>query len=337
MLCNIEWNYLKFGEWEAYSAHVLRPSLLQSFAYAQAYNKVHKSNSHIVLFKINNEPAGLLQYFEQKTVGGLYKTIAIDGGPLWFDGFDTLYNNISFIADFRRRYPARPFRKVRILPNMKDDRDLHRAFDDYGFQLYTTPYQTIWVDLKKSQDQLRQDMRKNFRNMISKAERADITIEWDISGRTLPWLTKRHELDAKNKGYKALSRIFISSLFESFSDQENFVIGRAFMENKPVAAMLLLCHGKSATYQIAWSSKTGRREGAQNYLLWNGFAVLKNKGILNLDLGGVNDETAKGVKDFKLGIGGTLVKTAGLYRDRSMLCRIFKSFSFKRKREYKKC
>ena len=41
--------------------------------------------------------------------------------------------------------------------------------------------------------------------------------------------------------------------------------------------------------------------------------ALKDKGIKELDLGGVNDETAAGIKTFKEGVGGTLVRTVGHY------------------------
>jgi lipid II:glycine glycyltransferase (peptidoglycan interpeptide bridge formation enzyme) len=91
------------------------------------------------------------------------------------------------------------------------------------------------------------------------------------------------------------------------------MIGRVVKGNKALAAAAILCHGKAATYQVGWSSRAGREASANHLLLWQALGLLKDKGITDFDLGGVNDDTAKGIKQFKAGLGGDLQRLAGLY------------------------
>ena len=42
--------------------------------------------------------------------------------------------------------------------------------------------------------------------------------------------------------------------------------------------------------------------------------MLQDMDVLDLDLGGVNDQDAAGVKRFKQGLGGELVELVGQYR-----------------------
>ena len=70
------------------------------------------------------------------------------------------------------------------------------------------------------------------------------------------------------------------------------------LENDAIASILLLCLGCCATYQIGRISDTGWTYAAHNYLLWHAVKFLKDRGIKDFDLGGINDESAKGVKRF---------------------------------------
>ena len=105
----------------------------------------------------------------------------------------------------------------------------------------------------------------------------------------------------------------MKAVVHNFMVRGDVVIGIARHNDVACGGILILCHGRSATYQIGWTSDRGRTCGAHNVLLWQALAQLKARGITTLDLGGMNDETAKGVKAFKEGLGGRTIRTAGLY------------------------
>ena len=91
------------------------------------------------------------------------------------------------------------------------------------------------------------------------------------------------------------------------------IIGKASRDGQDIAAVLFLVHGQCATYQVGWSSDAGRENCAHHLLLWQGRSVLKRYGVNALDLGGINDETAQGIKKFKEGTGAKISKLVGHY------------------------
>jgi lipid II:glycine glycyltransferase (peptidoglycan interpeptide bridge formation enzyme) len=77
--------------------------------------------------------------------------------------------------------------------------------------------------------------------------------------------------------------------------------------------MLFLVHGSTATYHLGWADDAGREHSAHNLLLWQACSLLAERGVQQLDLGGVNTQSNPGLARFKLGAGGRVVTWAGTY------------------------
>ena len=88
---------------------------------------------------------------------------------------------------------------------------------------------------------------------------------------------------------------------------------RADLGRDRVAAMMFLLHGQAATYQVGWTSDAGRDLHAHNLILWKGIEELKERGIRQLDLGGVNTARSAGIARFKMATGGQVRVLAGSY------------------------
>ena len=88
---------------------------------------------------------------------------------------------------------------------------------------------------------------------------------------------------------------------------------RADQGKDKVAAMLFLVHGTAATYHVGWSNDAGRDTNAHNLLLWRAFHELKERGVKQLDLGGINTRSLAGISRFKIGSGGQVVTYAGTF------------------------
>ena len=78
-------------------------------------------------------------------------------------------------------------------------------------------------------------------------------------------------------------------------------------------ALLMLRHGPGATYAMGWSNAAGRLVNAHYRLLWRAIAELKTRGVVLLDLGGVDTEHGAGVARFKLGLNGEVFTLAGSF------------------------
>ncbi len=82
---------------------------------------------------------------------------------------------------------------------------------------------------------------------------------------------------------------------------------------RPIAGILVLRHGQAATYAMGWSNEAGRLVKAHYRLLWQAVLSLRELGVTDFDLGGVDTQRGAGVARFKLGLNGTVFTLAGSY------------------------
>ena len=106
----------------------------------------------------------------------------------------------------------------------------------------------------------------------------------------------------------------ISTLCHQAAASNDLLTCTAKQYGVAIAGAIFIIHGGSATYQVGWSDDLGRDVNASYKVLYDAALHLKDKGIKYLDLGGVNDTEAAGVKKFKSGMGGELVELVGQYK-----------------------
>ncbi|MEZ5815395.1 MAG: GNAT family N-acetyltransferase [Alphaproteobacteria bacterium] len=286
---------------------------MQAPFYGLASAQTGPSRPKWAVIEIDGEEAGFFQILESRALGRLLHAVILDRGPLWYAEYGSHQHFEAFLQAFRREFPARPGRTVRFIPEIEASPEIEVLLKKHKFRKKSEDYQTIVLDLTQSEDHLRAALKKKWRGSLQKAEKAGITVEWHEDTQHLDWLLKSYALDKKTKGYDGPSVQLIKALANCAAPDGDLLIGRARHEGRAIAAILLFCHGRSATYQIGWNTQEGRRYGAHNLLLWQAMLHLKAKNITAFDLGGVNESEAKTVKTFKEGMGGRLITLAGLY------------------------
>lgn len=298
MTVSIEWTN------ESYAAlfdAAPRSTLLQHPAYGLAMRDYMGQAPVAGVIKRGGATIGIFQLLEMKALKGFLHTLALDRGPVWLEGHGSDQDWQEFLQALRQAYPRRFGRVVRLMPETT-------ALPESGFRRKNLPgYQTIWVDIEAPH--LRETMDKKWRNALSKAERSEISVAEDDTGAFLPWLLKVYALDKTARNYDGASPEFLNLLHKHGME---FLILKAQKDGVDIAAQLFALHGRSATYQIGWSGAAGREVNAHNLLLWKAITELQNRGIKDLDLGGIND-AAKGLSDFKKGLVGEPVTLAGVY------------------------
>ncbi len=308
MNCHITFKALTIGEWEGRYKRVRRASLLQSYGYARAVCALQRQRARWGVIEIDGVEAGIVQILEAGALKNLLHAVILDCGPLWFDGFGSNAHVGAFFAAFNRMFRRRIGRRRRIIPETTLD------ITPFGFERYGTGHETIWLDLRPDLEGLRAGLKKNWRGSLKQAEDADLDVIWDDSndngGAQLGWCLSKYIKDREVKGYDGAS----VSLLKALAAQCDFMIGRVELKGKPIAGALIFKHGTAATYQLGFSGNAGREVNAHHIMLWRAIERLKAQGVTDFDLGGINDETAKGVKRFKMGLGGAVFSSAGIYR-----------------------
>jgi len=305
--CTIEWNVLSLQEWERRFNCIHRSNLLQSYPYAQAAGLINRQRVRWCLIKMDGQEAGLAQVFEAGVLG--LHAVILDRGPLWMPGFGTPEHINAFFVRFDREFPRRFGRRRRIIPEIGSSQVLPIS---YKAVVSVKPYQTVWLDLSVDYDELRAGLHRSWRNHLNKAERENIRVEWHKDGSGLMWLLQHHEAHRTIKNFQAASPGFIRAMAKYFTPRGDMLLGQAFVGDEPVAGVLFFRHGLAATYQVGWSGDQGRKVNAHQLLLWQGMIRLKNEGVCDLDLGGINDD-AEGLRIFKEGTGGTTATLSGMY------------------------
>lgn len=304
---SIEWNGLSLADWEVRFNAIRRTNILQSYTYAQAASAINRQRPRWGLIRMDGQEAGLVQIFEAGFMG--LHAVILDRGPLWFQDYGAPDHLVAFFAAFDKDFPHRWGRRRRIIPEMEKTQAMMIPYREVtGIK----PYQTIWMDLTQDENILREGLKRNWRNHLNKGEREKIKIVWDDKGAGLSWLLAHNEAHRTIKNFQAASPKFIRALANACTPRGDMLVGQAFIGDDAVAAVLFFRHGRSATYQVGWSGDAGRRVNAHQLLLWQGMMQLKSRGVLDLDLGGIND-VAEGIRAFKEGMGGETVTLCGMY------------------------
>ncbi len=324
---SIGWNDGTMGEWAASFARVSRSTLPQCFGYAQAMGRTHGFVPRLGLIRRDGEPIGVVQILERRLLR-LFRQRQMHRGPLWFDGLapDAATCEETFRL-LRRACPDNPLSRASLLPELPADPETAALLDRCGFRRFGPGYRTVWLDLDRSEEELRAAMARDWRQRLKAAEKAGLVVDLDWEAKNLPWLMKQEHDQALTKQFRPMTGPLAIRIRNALvkgdgakgDGKEGGVLMAAALESrakdaKPVACGLFYVHGRSATYQIGWANDAGRKSGAMRLVLWRAALALKARGVGWLDLGGINPESAPGVTEFKLGTGGKAIETVGLYR-----------------------
>lgn len=307
----IVWNKHSRRQWDTMLAACKRPSLTQSSAYALAIHKTQGMKADFGLIRFNKQPIGMTVAHGKPSFGAPGSQ-TIYRGPLW------IHNEIPgemqklALELLRKRYRLRRGRPVTFHPELKDTPEHRGQLALSGFKRVAEGYRTIWLDLAGPAEEMRANLRSNWRNSLVQGERNDLTIVDDRDCARLAWLIEHHSEHMDLGGYRGPSGAILEALREFSNETAGIRLLVAEADGVPVAGVLLAYHGKAATYLVNWTGDDGRELRATHLLLWRAAELLQSEGYEWFDLGGINDD-APGVARFKQGMGGTEIQLVGGY------------------------
>ncbi|NMB48389.1 peptidoglycan bridge formation glycyltransferase FemA/FemB family protein [Candidatus Kuenenbacteria bacterium] len=182
------------------------------------------------------------------------------------------------------------------------------------------PESTILLDLTKSEEELLEAMHPKTRYNIRLAEKKEIKIKFPISNFQFPINTfyKLSEETAKRNGIKIYEKNYYEKLIGYFgAGDKNIKLKLYFAEHqgKPLATILAIYFGNTATYLHGASANEGRELMANYLLQWTVIKDAKRDGYQLYDLWGANENNASwaGITRFKKGFGGTEYRFLGTW------------------------
>ena len=302
-----EWGTQDSQAWDAAHAQAAGP-LQQDWAYGSTM-LVSGGNVIRAVIQADGHTVGLAQCVVRRfaNVGGV---ALCTRGPLWLaplSGKDKAHAYRSL----RQNLPVKGLRFMFVTPNEPISEDLGLS----PFKRLMTGYSTALLDLSPSLADLRAGLDQRFRQPLGSAEKSDLTVHRvGTNVGQYRWLLDAEQQQRDKRGFQGMPLHFVDAYIASRKQPgRNVLILRADLGRDRMAGMMFLLHGQAATYQIGWNSEAGREAHAHHLLLYQAMEALKERGIRELDLGGINTARSAGVARFKISTGATVVTFAGTY------------------------
>ncbi|WP_293576725.1 GNAT family N-acetyltransferase [Phaeobacter sp.] len=214
----------------------------------------------------------------------------------------------------------KPLRLIEVL----SEQGLHRtpvilspeqptpALARHGAVPLVSPAHIGLLDLTGDPDQRRARLHQKWRNRLVHAERQGLR----ITRQSLPqnpahWIFAADAAQQSARRYTGWPvELTLAYARENKSQAKIF---EAHEGKEVVAGIVVLRHGRGATYHIAHTTARGRGLSAHNLLMWEVMTWLAKQGVARLDLGVINTEDAAGLARFKLGTGAQLHQLGGTW------------------------
>lgn len=294
------------GEWRAFLKRTEKTPWTQTFQYAIAVAKVAKQSTHFVTIDRGTDVVGLVAIQESRL--GPFQSVVINRGPLWFKGEETSENVTAFVAALKKVYPKSLFRRFRWMPEWVGE-ETTVVENEFGYKKTQQSFETLWLDLRLSLADLRKGLDRKWRGHLNKAERSGLELWVDVEGKHLDLFIKNYDFFKSNKKFDGPEGKFFKHEIESALPFKDAIILWARLDKIPVAGVMVMKHGTSASYRLSWNSPEGRVAQAHYLLIWKAIEILKKQGVETFDLGGILAQDQTGFNVFKLGMNGDHFKT----------------------------
>jgi hypothetical protein len=317
------------ADWAA-AQNALRFSVLeQSWCYGAATAAVTRDKvqpERWLLRRDDSSIAGLVQAFIRR-IPPLGRFVRIVRGPLFVPGLSRTDREAA-LALIRAQYPWRDRCLLWWLPELNGGAESEAVMAQLGLRPMMTGYSSIRCDLRPPPDKLRSQLDGKWRNTLKAAEKSALLMEtasiaadsWN--DEAFAALLSEHAQHRLEEGFGGPDARFYAAYAEaakaSRPDGEDALLFWAHAGThqgrvRPLAGILVLRHGHAATYAMGWSNEAGRLVKAHYRLLWRAVLGLRDLGVTDFDLGGVDTQRGAGVARFKLGLNGSVFTLAGSY------------------------
>lgn len=317
------------GAWNAAQNALRFSALEQSWRYGDATAEVTGGKvrpERWLLQRDGGRTIGMVQAFVRR-VPALGRFVRIVRGPLFVPGTPRDDRDAA-LALIRTHYPWRERCLLWWLPELNGGAESETAMARLGMRPMMTGYSSIRCDLRPSPDRLRSQLDGKWRNTLKAAEKSALLMETSSvaagtwNDEAFAALMAEHAQHRLEIGFGGPDAKFYAAFAEAAKtarpDDEDALLFWAHAGThqgrvRPIAGILVLRHGHAATYAMGWSNEAGRLVKAHYRLLWQAALTLRDLGVTDFDLGGVDTQRGAGVARFKLGLNGSVFTLAGSY------------------------
>ncbi len=253
--------------------------------------------------------------------GVVARRLVCYGGPLWENspaGEDALVLLMQTIL----RSVSLPSYLYLEIRNFQDTSPIRSELQNLGLQY--VPYLNYLVDLTLSSEQLWENLSKEKRRKIRKAERHELFLKETQSLEDLAWFYNLLVRRYREKGVPLVDGSHFQNHFEEFSKAGLMRLFLVEWKRRPVAGVMVLVYNRKAYEWYAVSDPGYHHLRPNDWRVWQVMQRLKADGITCFDFCGAGyPDQPYGVRQFKKTFGGRQVEWGRyLYLPRPSLYRL---------------
>ena len=314
------WNILEVNRetWDKYWPQVQFSNLMQSWEYGEAKRCQGWQAIRFLVLDGKNIPFGLLQVMFKglPLLGGIAR---INRGPLLFkDPFnlppDTQQVNMIWFSIWRLAKVKRWW-YLSVAPELPVEDRYFSELQKLGYKKKgkRVAWGSTRLSLKPARKDLLMGLKGKWRNLLRKGEKLGIMVEEVTCDKQVSSLIECYAEFKKIREFVGVPSKLLVELYGQSGANFSFKVYQTFgVTGKDVSAFVFVIHhGDTATYLVGWSSEEGRMLQANYLLLWRGIMEAKAAGLRWFDMGGLNQNTTKGIAHFKAGVNGVPYQLIG--------------------------
>ena len=309
----IIWNELDQNAWDTLFGSVEMSNLLQSWAYGSAKAESEGWSVRRGQVQRDGSTIAIVQVLE-KWLPIIGKISRINRGPLWLNKPESLDVIDAVYALVYKQWKWWKGKALLIAPELQNAPQNMMILSSLGYRSrLKSGWRSTLLDLSKKIEELRDNLHSKWRNQLRVAEKSGLRVVISCHEEDFDWISGKYEELMLKKNFKGISIKLLSSLRNCLNNKEHLLLFKAIYEEKAVAGILIAMHGKTCTYLVGWNGIEGRKINATNFLLWNAILVMKGRGCLWFDSGGIDNINTPDIAKFKRGMGGEEYELIGEY------------------------
>ena len=298
-------------EWKRHWPRVSQSNLMQSWEYGDAKEDSGWRPIRYLFERIDGQPVALAQLLVKtwSIFGGVARVnrgpvlIEVDGGKIDDSAKLVLIKMLEKIARGKRCWI------LFIAPELRMHEDSLAVLKTIGLtpRKKSVPWGSSLVSLDGDEADLLKKLNGKWRNLLRKSQKNDLKVERaEYTEASICGLIEFYEEAQRDFGFSGVPPRLLRSLWKR--SNEDFQFCQYFATesdgSEVVGVLVSVTHGDTATYLLGNTNFVGRKLNANYGMLWEAIIDAKNAGCLWFDLGGLNENTPKGVAHFKSGLNG---------------------------------
>lgn len=295
-------------EWNAMVSQFADLSMIQLWEYGEAKQCLQGWRAVRHIWQDGGNVVGAAQAMVKKTPFFRSGLVWINRAPLW-QRRGMMKDSVvlaRMVRDIRRYWIDQRGMYMRIAPTftegMQDD-----AMEAAGFVPFpNSQWISAKIDLTQSEEFLRGNLEKKWRNCLKKAEALGLSYCIGNTKEFFDELAKDYIQFLKVKNFTtSITPEFVECLHGLFPQEKGMYVLNARKGAESLGSILVISYGTSVEYLIGAVGEAGKSMNAGQYLLWNALLEMKRRGFEIFDIGGAHPQkTPPGIFHFKEGMGG---------------------------------